>query len=141
MSDQIQGRDVTVKMYQAGKLIGGVPVKSVNDEAEAEIRSRDLLGQRRSKKQLIINGYKGTIGGDVDSGRLLEIDKYLNDSDKSGSPTYDFAIQIRYNYRDGSSKSVRFTKVTFMPPKSGAKGRKDDVDWTLDWEAEDKIFL
>ncbi|MCC6546228.1 hypothetical protein IT570_03580 [Candidatus Sumerlaeota bacterium] len=141
MADQIQGREVSVKIYQAGKLIAGIPAKTFSHEADAEIRKRELLGERRSAKQLLIDGFKGSIGFDVESKRHMELDRYLNESDKSGAPAYVFAIQVREQYRDGSASRVRFTDVIFMPPKINAKGRRDDLEGTLDWEAKDKSYL
>lgn len=149
MADQIQGRDVTIKVYQAGRLVKGIPVAKFDDEAKQDMRERDLLGEARSQNQLLIHGYKGTLSFDVESSAADDLAHFINEVDKSGISSevtgpvgkvpYEFAIQVKKNYRDGTSSSYRFVRVRFMIPKNSIGGRKEDVTGTIEWHAEDKV--
>ncbi|HLP69899.1 MAG TPA: hypothetical protein VK181_20490 [Rhizobium sp.] len=143
MASQIQGRDTTIRVFNNGALIRGLPVKKGDWEADQEIRKRDLLGEKRDQKQLLIHGYKGTFETDVDSPLHHDLVKFINENDKSagGSNTYEFAIQMREVYKDGSSKSFRFLRVTIKIPKSNTAGRKEDLAIMWEWEAEDILYL
>ena len=138
---QIQGRNITVQVFQAGKVIAGITAKSLKHGSKNDVRERDLLGESRTQTQLLIHGYKGSIEFDVDSKRHAEISRYLNDSDKAGTANYEFAIQIRERYKDGSSHKYRYTKVTLVPPDMDVTGRKEDVKGTMEWHAEDRVDL
>lgn len=141
MPDQIQGRDTTIRVYVNGSLVRGIPATKFEWEAKQDVRERDLLGEQRETTQLLIHGYKGTLDLDVDSPRRHEIIQFLNESDKAGLPNYELAIQVRENYRDGTSKSYRFVRCTFMIPKTSSPARKEDLTATLEWHAQDIVYL
>ncbi len=139
--DQIQGRNTTLRIYLNGRFIDGFPITNFRWRGEDEIRRRDLVGHERSQRQHLIHGYQGQFEFDVSSGRHHEIVDFLNLSDKSGVPNYELAIQVRENYRDGSSKRYRFVRVSMRIPEKNVQGRREDVSGTIEWEAEDIIYL
>jgi hypothetical protein len=143
MSDtrQIQGRDVTLKLFKDGRVIRGLSATKATYETDGEIRSRALIGARRPSRQAIIYGYKGTIDFDIDNGRHHEVSEFLNNSDLSGVPNVEFAIQLTENYGDGSSKTFRFTNVKLLPNSGNVGGMKEDVTGSFTWEAVDRISL
>lgn len=149
MADQIQGRDVVLKIFQNGRLVKGLPAKSVDDEAKQEMRERPLLGEGRDFNQNLVHGYKGTITFDEDGLALHELAQYLNGVDLSGVSSevsgpvgkvpFEFAISVKNNYRDGTSYTYRFTDVKFMIPKNSKRGRKEDLESTMEWHARNKV--
>lgn len=140
MADQIQGRDVTVKLYQNGRCIKNFPVKKFDWEAEQEFKKRNLLGKKRPSRKLIIEGYKGSLEFDVEDGAHHEIAALLNAADNSGLAGPKFAIQLKEKYTSGDSKVYRFTNAKFKVPKENIGSDKDDVTGTIEWEAEDITY-
>ncbi|MBI1234881.1 MAG: hypothetical protein GC208_10310 [Alphaproteobacteria bacterium] len=143
MAENITGRDVVVRVYQNGQVMTGIPVIRFEDDPDQEMRSRQLLGETRTQKSLIVHGYRGTFEVDVESAQHHVLAKFINDNDKAQgrSNTYELAIQVAENYRDGSTKRYRYVRCKIMLPRTSMQGRQQDVTARFEFHAEDKVYL
>lgn len=143
MAENIIGRDVIVRVYQNGQVIAGLPVIKFEDDPDQEMRSRQVLGESRTQKSLTVNGYRGTFEVDVESGRHHELSSFINENDKTQgrSNTYELAIQVSENYRDGATTRYRYVRCKIMLPRTSVQGRQQDVTARFEFHAEDKIYL
>ncbi len=139
--DQIQGRDTKLVIYRGGKVVKGITVKNFDHESDSQIRKRNLIGERRASRQTLIEGWKGRVSFDVDSGRAQEINDYLERVDLAGTEPDEIAIQVRERYRDGSTKSFRYVKAALKPASSRAPGQMEDLEGVFEWEAERRVQI
>lgn len=107
------------------------------EEITEELK-KSPIGEDHEHRQVIQNGWKGSIEGESANTAYDDIADKKAQYQRDTGGTLKFVIFTTETYRDGTIRKYKYEGVTFDGYKRSADGNNKAITNTLNWHAQDR---
>jgi hypothetical protein len=142
MAQRIKGQEVSIKVVKDGNIVAEVnDIRSFEVGMQLEVLKEGYLGEFTDRRDDVFRGVSGKMDVHMESGSVFDLFRDLIQRSQRRTAGVTVNIQAQLQFPNGNLKLVNINDCFFGEIPLTVGGRSEYVTFTLNFEAQDVVFV
>lgn len=142
MAQRIKGQEVSIKVVKGGNIVAEVnDIRSFEVGMQLEVLKEGYLGEFTDRRDDVFRGVSGKMDVHMESGSVFDLFRDLIQRSQRRTAGVTVNIQAQLQFPNGNQKLVNINDCFFGEIPLTVGGRSEYVTFTLNFEAQDVVFV